>query len=174
MIACNIPCNLNRAEFAFERWADWDKDLFLLIRDSLLKKTREFHYTIQGYDLESSAIRKAQENIENANLEEYINVSQKDFFETEKKVEGPLHIVFNPPYDERISIETEDFYEDIGNVLKQHYAGTKAWFITANLEGLKYVGLRPSVKIKLMNGNLEARLVKYEMYAGSKKQSGKI
>lgn len=174
MIACNIPCNLNRAEFAFERWADWDKDLFLLIRDSLLKKTREFHYSIQGYDIESSAIRKAQENIENANLEEYIHVSQKDFFETEKKVEGPLHIVFNPPYDERISIETEDFYEDIGNVLKQHYAGTKAWFITANLEGLKYVGLKPSVKIKVMNGNLEARLVKYEMYAGSKKQSGKI
>ena len=174
MIACNIPCNLNRAEFAFERWADWDKDLFLLIRDSLLKKTREFHYSIQGYDIESSAIRKAQENIENANLEEYIHVSQKDFFETEKKVDGPLHIVFNPPYDERISIETEDFYEDIGNVLKQHYAGTKAWFITANLEGLKYVGLKPSVKIKAMNGNLEARLVKYEMYAGSKKQSGKI
>ncbi len=174
MIACNIPCNLNRAEFAFERWADWDKDLFLLIRDSLLKKTREFHYSIQGYDIESSAIRKAQENIENANLEEYIHVSQKDFFETEKKVDGPLHIVFNPPYDERISIETEDFYEDIGNVLKQHYAGTKAWFITANLEGLKYVGLKPSVKIKVMNGNLEARLVKYEMYAGSKKQSGKI
>ncbi len=174
MIACNIPCNLNRAEFAFERWSDWDKDLFLLIRDSLLKKTREFNYTIQGYDIESSAIRKAQENIENANLEEYIHVSQKDFFETEKKVEGPLHIVFNPPYDERISIETEDFYEDIGNVLKQHYAGTKAWFITANLEGLKYVGLKPSVKIKVMNGNLEARLVKYEMYAGSKKQSGKI
>ena len=28
MIACNIPPNLMRKEFAFERWQDWDVDLF--------------------------------------------------------------------------------------------------------------------------------------------------
>ena len=28
MIACNIPPNLLRAEFAFERWQDWDVELF--------------------------------------------------------------------------------------------------------------------------------------------------
>jgi len=43
------------------------------------------------------------------------------------------------------------------------------WFITFNLEALKFVGLRPSRKIKVFNAKLEGRLVKYEMYAGSKK-----
>ena len=37
------------------------------------------------------------------------------------------------------------------------------------MEGLKAVGLRPSRKIKVFNGKLESRLVKYEMYEGSKK-----
>jgi putative N6-adenine-specific DNA methylase len=82
-----------------------------------------------------------------------------------------LHILFNPPYDERIGIKTEEFYEDIGNTLKRNYPGTTAWMITANLEALKFVGLRPSRKIKVFNGALEARLVKYDMYEGRKKSA---
>ncbi|MFY7758948.1 MAG: class I SAM-dependent RNA methyltransferase, partial [Flavobacterium stagni] len=57
----------------------------------------------------------------------------------------------------------------LGDTLKQSYPGTDAWFITANLEGLKHVGLKPSRKIKLFNGSLESRLVKYELYAGSRR-----
>src|SRR5690606_1055482 len=81
----------------------------------------------------------------------------------------PLHIVFNPPYGERLDIDLERFYREIGDTLKQSYPGTNAWFITGNLEALKFVGLKPSRKIKLFNGKLESRLVKYEMYAGSKR-----
>lgn len=169
MIACNIPANLNRREFAFEKWNDWDNDLFDQIVDSLLKKVREFHYTIQGYDKAPSAVLKAKDNIKNANLDEYVSIAEKNFFDTEKAIQGPLHMVFNPPYGERLDIEMERFYKNIGDTLKQNYPNTNAWFITANIEALKYVGLRPSRKIKLFNGSLEARLVKYEMYEGSKK-----
>jgi putative N6-adenine-specific DNA methylase len=112
---------------------------------------------------------KAKDNVRNANLDEYITISQRDFFTSEKETRGPLHMVFNPPYGERLDIEMERFYKDIGDTLKQSYPGTHAWFITANLEALKYVGLKPSRKIKLFNGKLEARLVKYEMYEGSKR-----
>ena len=169
MIACNIPANINRKEFAFEKWNDWDNDLFDQIMDSLLKKVREFHYTIKGYDKAPSAVLKAKDNIKNANLEEYITIQEKNFFDTEKESKGPLHMVFNPPYGERLDIEMERFYREIGDTLKQNYPGTNAWFITANLEALKFVGLKPSRKIKLFNGSLEARLVKYEMYEGSKR-----
>ena len=48
MIACNIPPNLMRNEFAFEKWKDWDVDLFEKIENSLLDKTRDFHYNIYG------------------------------------------------------------------------------------------------------------------------------
>ncbi len=169
MIACNIPANINRREFAFEKWNDWDNDLFDMIMESLMKKTREFHYTIKGYDKAPSAVQKAKDNITNANLDEYVTIRQENFFDTEKETRGPLHIVFNPPYGERLDIDLERFYREIGDTLKQNYPGTNAWFITANLEALKFVGLKPSRKIKLFNGKLEARLVKYEMYEGSKR-----
>lgn len=169
MIACNIPANINRKEFAFERWNDWDNDLFDQIMNSLLKKVKEFHYTITGYDKAPSAVMKAKDNIRNANLDEYVKISEHNFFDTEKETRGPLHMVFNPPYGERLDIEMERFYREIGDTLKQSYPGTNAWFITANLEALKFVGLKPSRKIKLFNGKLEARFVKYEMYEGSKR-----
>lgn len=169
MIACNIPPNLNRKEFAFERWKDWDEDLFNQIEASVLKKIRDFHFTIKGYDKAPSAIRKAQDNIDNANLSEFISVDQQDFFETEKQTERHLHMVFNPPYGERLDVDMPVFYKAIGDTLKQNYPGTHAWFITSNLEAIKHVGLRPSRKIKLYNGALESKLVKYEIYEGSKK-----
>lgn len=169
MIACNIPPNINRKEFAFEKWNDWDNDLFDQIMDSLMKKVKEFHYTITGYDKAPSAVMKAKDNIRNANLDDYIKISERNFFDTEKENQGPLHMVFNPPYGERLDIHLERFYREVGDTLKQSYPNTNAWFITANLEALKYVGLKPSRKIKLFNGKLEARLVKYEMYAGSKR-----
>lgn len=169
MIACNIPANINRKEFAFEKWNDWENDLFDQIIDSLMKKTREFHYTIKGFDKAPSAVRKAQDNIQNANLEDYVTIEQKDFFESEKQTEGPLHMVFNPPYGERLDIDMERFYREIGDTFKQSYPNTQAWFITANLEALKFVGLKPSRKIKLFNGKLEARLLKYDIYEGSKR-----
>ena len=169
MIACNIPANINRKEFAFEKWRDWDADLFEKIEESLMKRVREFHYTIKGYDKAPSAVMKAKDNVKNANLEEYIKIENDSFFDTQKETEGPLHMVFNPPYGERLDIQMERFYREIGDTLKQGYPGTEAWFITANLEGLKFVGLKPSKRIKLFNGKLETRFVKYEMYEGSKK-----
>lgn len=169
MIACNIPPNINRKEFGFEKWQDWDVDLFEKIEESCLNKIREFHYNIYGYDKAPSAVQKAKDNVKSANLDDYIQIRRANFFETKKEGEGKLHILFNPPYGERLHIEMEQFYAEIGDTLKQGYPNTNAWFITSNLEALKFVGLRPSRKIKVFNGKLESRLVKYEMYAGSKK-----
>jgi len=169
MIACNIPANINRKEFAFEKWNDWDSELFDKILDSLLSKTRDFHHKIIGYDKAPSAVKKAIDNIHNANLSEFITITEQDFFNTEKELEGKLHMVFNPPYGERLDIQLERFYREIGDTLKKNYSDTDAWFITGNIEALKFVGLRPSRKIKLFNGKLEARFAKYQMYAGSKR-----
>ena len=108
----------------------------------------------------------------NANLSDFIELQTQDFFGSEKTTERSLHMVFNPPYDERISVnDIEAFYGNIGNTLKRGYPGSQAWMITSNFEALKYVGLRPSKKVKLYNGKLEGKLVRYELYEGSKKAS---
>ncbi len=169
MIACNIPPNLNRDEFGFELWPDFDVDLYETIEDAMLKRITDFHYKIVGYDTDPIAIKKAKENIKSANLSEFIRVAQNDFFKTAKTSEGPSFIIFNPPYDERIAVNTTEFYGNIGTTLKHGYPGTQVWMITSNMEALKSVGLRPSSRTKLFNGKLESKLVSYQMYEGSKK-----
>jgi putative N6-adenine-specific DNA methylase len=170
MIANNIPANINRPEFSFEKWKDFDQELLDLIHDSLLKKIRNTDKKIIGFDKAPSAIRKAQGNIENASLEEFIKIERKNFFEELSPVEGNVIIVFNPPYGERLTVNVPVFYGQIGDTLKQHYTDTSAWLITSDFEsGLKSVGLRTSRKIKVYNGKLECRFVKYEMYSGSRK-----
>ncbi|AVR46744.1 RNA methyltransferase [Christiangramia fulva] len=171
MIACNIPPNLHRKEFGFEKWKDWDEALFEKIEESVLNKIRDFHFKIKGYDKAPSAVMKAKENVKNAHLSDFVEIEQKNFFESEKENEGYLHMLFNPPYGERLEIDVEKIYGQIGDTLKQNYPGTHAWFISTNFEAIKSVGLRASRKIKLFNGPLEARLLKYVMYEGSKKQS---
>ena len=169
MIACNIPPNLLRNEFAFEKWTDWDVELFEKIENSLLEKTRDFHHNIYGIDKAPSAVTKAIENVKNANLESFISIRHDDYFKTSKSNTDFLHIIFNPPYGERLEINMEELYGNIGNTLKRNYSNSNAWFITSNVEALKYVGLRPSRKIKLFNAKLESTFVKYEVYDGSKK-----
>ncbi len=172
MIANNIPVNINRPEFAFEKWNDFDEDLFEKIHDSLLKKVTNSDKKIIGYDKAPSAIRKAIDNVENASLEEFITIERQNFFDSEKPVDGKTLVLFNPPYGERLEINVPVFYKEIGNTLKQGYQDTDAWFITSDFNnGLKSVGLRTSRKIKVFNGKLECRFVKYEMYKGSKKAS---
>ncbi len=167
MIAANIAPNLNRPEFGFEKWPNYDNVLFEQIQESVLKKMREFEGPIIARDADGYTVEKAKENIKNANLSDFITVEKGDFFRDHQSAQAFL--MFNPPYDERIEVDTEVFYKNIGDALKQRYAGSTAWMITGNLEALKYVGLRPSRKIKLFNGKLEARFVKYEMYRGTKK-----
>lgn len=171
MIACNIPPSLNRTTFSFMNWKNFDAELFEVIRNSCLSKVKEFRGHIYASDKAPSAVRKAQENIENAGLEEYISIVRSDFFFADRPSEVPLHIVFNPPYGERLPIDADVFYGKIGDTLKKEYQGCEAWFITANIEALKSVGLRPSRKIKMFNGKLESRLVNYELYEGSRKAS---
>ena len=170
MLATNYPPNIKRSNFSFKNWNDFDLDLFVTITKSVLSKIKPFNNKILGFDKSPSAISKCNQNIINAGLEDVISISKEDFFRSKKDNDDYLHIVFNPPYGERLRIDIELFYKKIGDTLKTNYTNSCTWFITSSLEALKYVGLRPSRKIKLFNGKLESRLAKYEIYSGSKKK----
>lgn len=172
MIACRIPANINRKRFGFESWKDFNPDLYQVIVEASLKRVREYHFQMKGFDLDPKSVDLARRNVESANLQEYITVTEQDFFKSEKETDKPLFIAANPPYDERILLrDVEKFYSQIGDTLKQSYPGSQAWIITSNMDALKSVGLRTSRKIKVYNGKLEARWARYDMYQGSKKAS---
>ena len=170
MIANNIPANINRNEFGFEKWQDYDEDLYFTIQDVLLKKIKNAGYKIMGFDKAPSAVRKAIENIKNANLSDFIGVHHVNFFNSVKEVFGATTILFNPPYGERLNIDVEEFYKKIGDTLKNGYPDSTVWFITSDLEALKHVGLRTSKRIPLKNADLDCRFVRYDMYEGSRKE----
>lgn len=168
MIAMDLPAQTFRRNFAFQNWKNYDSELFKTIKEVRLNRVKEFTGKIVGYDIDYSALDAARANIESAEMEDIIEVRKQNFFDSEKDM-FPLLIVFNPPYDERISINDDDFYKKIGDTFKQHYPNTLAWLISADLDAPKKIGLRPSRKIKLFNGKLETRFLQYEMYDGTKK-----
>ena len=168
MIANNIPPNINRAVFGFMNWKTYDEALFDKIVDEALDEEIDFKYQIIGVDIDGRVIGMSRANIQAAGLTDKIKIYKKDLSDFDPP-EAPGIIISNPPYGERIGENMNELYKKIGDVLKEKYSGYNAWIISSNMEAFKNVGLRPTRKIKLFNGSLECRLMKYEMYAGTKK-----
>ena len=169
MIARNIAPNLNRLAFAFEKWKDWDNELFETIEESVKSKEIEFEHKLYGFDISNAMIKKAEKNIEISGLGVDIEIVKKDFLTSIKTDNEKLHVLINPPYDKRISADVNQLYKKIGDTLKNNYLYSDVWIITANLKAIKSIGLKSSKKIKLFNANLESRLLNYKIYPGSKK-----
>lgn len=168
MIALDLPAQIFRRRFAFQNWKNYDADLFSKIKEVRVNRVKEFTGKIVGYDIDARMLNAARTNVESAEMEDIIEVRKQNFFDSKKDL-FPLLMVFNPPYDERISINDDDFYKKIGDTFKTNYPNTLAWLISSDLEAVKKIGLRPSRKIKLFNGKLETRFLQYEMYEGTKK-----
>jgi len=168
MIAMDLPAQTFRRTFGFQNWLNYDAELFNTIKEVRLNRVREFTGKIVGYDIDSDMLHASRINIEAADMADVIEVKTQDFFDSKKEL-FPLLMVFNPPYDERIEINDDEFYKKIGDTFKKNYPNTLAWLISSDLDSMKKIGLRPSRKIKLYNGKLECRFMQYEMYEGTKK-----
>ena len=168
MIANNIPPNINRAIFGFMNWKTFDEELFNEVIDHALDQEIRFDFKIIGIDIDARVMGMCRTNIEAAGLTDKIELHKKDFKEFDApELKGV--IVCNPPYGERIGENVDDLYTECGDNLKTRYDGWNAWMISSNMGALKKVGLRPSRKIKVFNGSLECRFMKYEMYKGTQK-----
>ena len=125
LIAKNMAPGLFRKEYAFEKWPDFDADLFDEIYNDESQE-REFQHHIYGYDVDVKAVNTAILNVKAAGLSNDITVRQQDF----KDFTQPSHksiIITNPPYGERIS--TPDLlgtYKMIGERLKHEFKGNDA------------------------------------------------
>ena len=168
LIAKNMAPGLFRKEYAFEKWPDFDADLFDEIYNDESQE-REFQHHIYGYDVDVKAVNTAILNVKAAGLSNDITVRQQDF----KDFTQPSHksiIITNPPYGERIS--TPDLlgtYKMIGERLKHEFKGNDAWVLSYREECFEQIGLKPSIKIPLYNGSLECEFRRYQMFDGKLK-----
>ena len=168
LIARNMAPGLFRKEYAFEKWPDFDADLFdAIYNDESLE--REFNHKIYGYDIDIKAVNTARMNVKAAGLSDIISVEQQDFKEFTQPQNKSIMIT-NPPYGERIS--TPDLmgtYKMIGERLKHQFKGNDAWVLSYREECFDQIGLKPSIKIPLYNGSLECEFRKYQMFDGKLK-----
>lgn len=171
LYANNIPAGVFREEFGFMKWHDYDKELWDKIYDSCINRIKDDMPQIISSDIDSVPLEMAKRNGAVAKVDDVIQYRHISFFDLmPERPHGT--ILLNPPYDERIKMEdTNTFYKQIGDKLKKDFGGWTAWIITSNMEAIKHIGLHPSKKMTLFNASLECKLLKYEMYSGSKKAS---
>lgn len=168
LIAHNMSPGIFRKEFAFEKWPDFDQELFDAIYNDDSQE-REFHHHIYGYDVDMKAVNTARLNVRAAGLTKDITVEQRDFKDFEKPADKSI-IVTNPPYGERISTPNLlATYKMIGERLKHHFSGNEAWILSYREECFEQIGLKPSIKIPVYNGSLECEFRKYAMFEGRMK-----
>ncbi|MDH6341537.1 putative N6-adenine-specific DNA methylase [Parabacteroides sp. PFB2-12] len=168
MIALNIAPGVHRKEFAFEKWLDFDQEMFDRIYNDESNE-KEFKFKCYGSDISPVAIESAQENIRNAGLSKYIELQVLPFQKYEEAPQ-PGILVTNPPYGERISSrDLMGLYSMIGERLKHKFTGYKAWILSYKDECFDKIGLRPNEKVKLLNGSLECEYRCYELFDGKNK-----
>lgn len=167
LIAYNIPPGLYRKEFGFQKWKDFDEELW---DDIYNEETEvEFDGDIIGADISDKAMEIAEANIRNAGLIRKIKLNVTPFQQFVPPAKKGL-LITNPPYGERLKPkDLEGLYAMIGERLKHHFSGYDAWILSYSQECFNSVALRPSRKVTLFNGPLECKFQKYSMFEGKKK-----
>jgi putative N6-adenine-specific DNA methylase len=170
MISRRIAPGLYRKDFAFMRWKDYDPALYRQVyQEAMSQETAGEGALIIGSDIDKDYLQAARQNLENAELENYVDLQVADIREFIPP-EAPGVVVTNPPYGERIiPSDLNNLYRQIGDSLKTNFQGYDAYVFTGNLEAAKHIGLKTSRRIPLYNGKIECRLLKYELYRGSRK-----
>lgn len=165
LIAANINPGIYRKSFAFEKWADFDKELFeSLYNDD--SSEREFAFKIYGGDIDPEAYQIARKNIKSAQVDDMIELSCRPMSDWTDNPEAGV-LVMNPPYGRRLRPEDmEELYRGIGTNLKRNFPGWHAWIIGLNDEDFDNIGLKPSMKIPMLNGSLECTLREYVLFDG--------
>lgn len=165
MIATNTPPQLKRRKYAFMNWQSFRPAEWLKVKRDWDGEESLGDTKIYGFDHDDLAVKMAQRNFDNLDLDNRIQFMEKDFFQLDAPGQGPCFIITNPPYDMRLEQEEVDaFYKKMGDQFKQKFTGGVAWIISGNIEAIKHVGLKTSRKIHLMNGAIESKFHKFEMY----------
>ena len=168
LIAHNMSPGIFRKSFAFEKWPDFDEELFDKIYNDDSQE-REFTHHIYGYDVDMKAVNTARLNVRAAGLTKDITVEHADFKDFKKSADKSI-MVTNPPYGERISTPNLlNTYKMIGERLKHAFMGNEAWVLSYREECFEAIGLKPSIKIPVYNGSLECEFRKYAIFDGTMK-----
>ncbi len=176
LIASRRASGLLRSNYGFMHLKYFDEPKWRQMRAEALKKSKSRGgravfkpARIIATDIDAGAVEASRKNAMTAGVSHLIDFDVCDFAVTVIPP-GPGIIVMNPEYGLRLGeIEKlKDTYKRIGDFFKQKCAGYTGYIFTGNPSLSKKVGLRTSRRIEFYNANIECRLLKYELYAGTK------
>jgi len=166
LLATGIPSNIERTHYAFKNLANFNGTLWEEIYDNAPRIVRSLPCSISGSDISDEMVIKARRNLRGFSFGRFIEVSSKDFREiTEKK--GIQFMLTNPPYDERMQLEDDELYQQLGTWMKHTMQEIPIWIISNNAEGFKAIGLKASQKMEVFNGALRCSFRRYDTYDSS-------
>ena len=173
LIARNIAPGVFRKSFAFEKWPGFDADLWSDIYNDDSQE-REFTHKIYGSDASFFAIQQATKNVKAAGVGRDVELKQVRMEELAAiSNQSSALVIINPPYGERLASnkDMEDLYGKIGSALKHRFTGATAWIISSNDAAMKCIGLKPSKKMRLLNGELDCQFNRYDLFAGKRNET---
>jgi putative N6-adenine-specific DNA methylase len=166
LLARRIAPGTLRTQFGYMRWKDFCRATHEeVLEQAKARELSRLSFPIQGSDRDAGLVESARQNAHRAGVANDIAWQVQDFSDARPPAPGGM-LVTNPPYEERIKTnDIVDLYRRIGDALKHHWAGYTAYVLTGNREAAKFIGLRPAARIKLFNGPIECRLLKFGIYA---------
>lgn len=168
LIALNVPPGIYRSGFGFEKWKNFNKDLFETIYNDDSGE-RKFDYKIYGSDISPEAIDITERNIKEAGVEKHIELKVMPFEDYQEAPAEKGILITNPPFGERIKPDDlYGLYEAIGERLKHVFMGYSAWILSYHKECFHKIGLRHSKRYPLVNGSLECEFRRYDIFAGKR------
>lgn len=177
LIALNTPPGLIRLNYGFMHIKGYNQKIWDEIREEAKKgSAKKFEGRIIATDISPAAIDAAQKNAATAGMDQIIEFNTGNFQDTEIP-EGSGIVIVNPEYGARMGDADSlvDVYKGIGDFFKQKCRGYAGYVFTGNLDLAKKIGLRAKRKTPFFNGEIECRLMEYELYEGTrdvKKQKG--
>lgn len=170
-IAMNKPAGSLRTNYGFKHVKVFDQHVWEEMRNEIRKTIRKkgLQKRIIATDIDEQAIEAARQNALTAGVEHLIEFDVCDFAETEVPKEQGI-VLMNPEYGLRLGEieQLEKEYKRIGDFFKQKCAGYTGYIFTGNKQLAGKVGLKTSRRLIFYNGKIECRLLKYELYKGSK------
>ena len=167
------PGLFHQGKFGFENWPDFDAELWQRVRAQAATQRLEAPQAyLAGSDLDPRVIEQAQANVAAAGLDECIRLAVRDVRDAARPQNQPPGVLLtNPPYGERIGEEAQmdALYKTLGDTFKTSFQGYEAFVFTGNLEAAKRIGLKAARRTPLFNGPIDCRLLKYELYGGTRR-----
>lgn len=154
--------------FAFEKLRGFEaRHWQRLVEAARARRTSGRTLAVYGCDKDLRAIRTAQTNLEAAGLAGTVTLAQADVLDLKPPAETGI-LIMNPPYGVRLGQQEElaAFYPQLGDALKQRFAGWRAYIFSADPRLPKLIGLAPTRRTPLFNGALECRLFEFKLVSG--------